>query len=212
MGLYPPEFVRELKQGGIRWFANVSTLAEARAAEEAGADVIVAQGMEAGGHRGCFDAAAAEVSQVGLFALLPAIVDAVKVPVVATGGIAEEQQWRSHHTEGSDAPGINSSTLSAGTQQHAMTFITGEPTGDQQSWVSAGPGPLLDHGIPATFAAGIHLDLGKDFTGGTGEIKPDRHGGSGSPALSDPKLAAGPTPNADDGQQHTAQGVFKPHA
>ena len=89
MGLYPPEFVRELKQRGIRWFANVSTLAEARAAEEAGADVIVAQGMEGGGHRGCFDAAAAEVSQVGLFALLPAIVDAVKVPVVATGGIAD---------------------------------------------------------------------------------------------------------------------------
>jgi len=89
MGLYPPEFVQQLKQRGIRWFANVSTVAEARAAEQAGADVIVAQGMEAGGHRGCFDAAAAEVKQVGLFALLPAIVDAVKVPVVATGGIAD---------------------------------------------------------------------------------------------------------------------------
>ncbi len=89
MGLYPPEFVQQLKQRGMRWFANVSTVAEARAAEQAGADVIVAQGMEAGGHRGCFDAAAAEVKQVGLFALLPAIVDAVKVPVVATGGIAD---------------------------------------------------------------------------------------------------------------------------
>jgi len=62
---------------------------EARAAEAAGADVIVAQGMEAGGHRGSFDAAAAERSQVGLFSLVPAVVDAVSAPVVATGGIAD---------------------------------------------------------------------------------------------------------------------------
>jgi nitronate monooxygenase len=89
MGLYPPDFVAELKARGIIWFANISTVAEARAAEAAGADVIVAQGMEAGGHRGCFDAAAAERQLVGLFALLPAVVDAVRRPVVATGGIAD---------------------------------------------------------------------------------------------------------------------------
>jgi nitronate monooxygenase len=89
MGLYPPEFVARLKAKGITWIANISTVAEARAAEAAGADVIVAQGSEAGGHRGCFDAAAAERQQVGLFALLPAVVDAVRLPVVATGGIAD---------------------------------------------------------------------------------------------------------------------------
>ena len=89
MGLYPPEFVARLKARNITWFANVSTVAEAKAAEAAGADVIVAQGMEAGGHRGCFDAARAEREMVGLFALLPAVVDAVRVPVVATGGIAD---------------------------------------------------------------------------------------------------------------------------
>jgi nitronate monooxygenase len=89
MGLYPPAFVARLKARGIFWFANVSTVAEARAAEAAGADAIVAQGMEAGGHRGCFDAALAERQQIGLFALLPAVVDAVRVPVVGTGGIAD---------------------------------------------------------------------------------------------------------------------------
>lgn len=89
MGLYPREFVAKLKQRGISWFAHVSTVREARAAEAAGADVIVAQGAEAGGHRGCFDAALAERELVGLFALLPAVVDAVRVPVVATGGIAD---------------------------------------------------------------------------------------------------------------------------
>jgi len=89
MGLYPPDFVARLKQAGIRWFANVSTIAEARAAEAAGADAIVAQGAEAGGHRGCFVADDAERRAVGLFSLLPAVVDAVKLPVVATGGIAD---------------------------------------------------------------------------------------------------------------------------
>ncbi|MGD0635201.1 MAG: nitronate monooxygenase [Beijerinckiaceae bacterium] len=89
MGLFPAHFVERLKSNGIAWFANVSTVAEARAAEAAGADAVVAQGMEAGGHRGCFDQAAAERQMVGLFALLPAIVDAVRIPVVATGGIAD---------------------------------------------------------------------------------------------------------------------------
>lgn len=89
MGLYPPEFVARLKARGIAWFAVATTVAEARAAESAGADVIVAQGMEAGGHRGAFEAGRAERELVGLFSLLPAVADAVTVPVVATGGIAD---------------------------------------------------------------------------------------------------------------------------
>lgn len=89
MGLFPPAFVHRCQAQGVAWFATVSTVAEARAAEAAGADVIVAQGMEAGGHRGCFDAALAEHQQIGLFALLPAVVDAVRLPVVATGAIAD---------------------------------------------------------------------------------------------------------------------------
>ena len=89
MGLYPPAFVSRLKAHGIRWFATVTTVAEAISAEAAGADAIVAQGMEAGGHRGAFDAAQAEAGMVGLFSLLPSVVDAVKVPVIATGGIAD---------------------------------------------------------------------------------------------------------------------------
>jgi nitronate monooxygenase len=89
MGLYPPEFVHRMKARGIQWFATVTTVTEARAAAAAGADAIVAQGMEAGGHRGAFAAADAETKAVGLFALLPAVVDAVSLPVIATGGIAD---------------------------------------------------------------------------------------------------------------------------
>jgi nitronate monooxygenase len=89
MGLYPEAFVAQMKARAIVWFAAVSTVAEAKAAEARGADVIVAQGAEAGGHRAAFDATVAERGMVGLFSLLPAVVDAVRVPVVATGGIAD---------------------------------------------------------------------------------------------------------------------------
>jgi nitronate monooxygenase len=89
MGLFPPEFISEMKARGILWLATATTVPEARAAEEAGADAIVAQGLEAGGHRGAFDAAKAETEGIGLMALLPQICDAVSVPVIAAGGIAD---------------------------------------------------------------------------------------------------------------------------
>lgn len=89
MGLYPPAFIRELKRHDIPWLATATTVAEARAAAAAGADAILAQGMEAGGHRGAFDAFRAEAEMVGLFALLPAVADAVSLPVIAAGGIAD---------------------------------------------------------------------------------------------------------------------------
>ncbi len=89
MGIYPPDFISEMKFRGVKWFANITTVAEARTAAAAGADVLVAQGAEAGGHRGAFDPQLAERAAVGLFSLLPAVLDAVDLPVVATGGIAD---------------------------------------------------------------------------------------------------------------------------
>ena len=89
MGLFPEEMAARARAKGIPWFAVVSTVREARAAEAAGAAVVVAQGMEAGGHRAAFRARDAQGELVGLMSLLPAVVDAVGVPVVATGGISD---------------------------------------------------------------------------------------------------------------------------
>ena len=111
MGLYPEEFVARLKRAGIAWFAVVSTVAEGKAAELAGADVIVAQGMEAGGHRACFEAGEAERRMVGLAALVPALVDAVKLPVVATGGIADARGIAAALMLGASAAQIGSALL-----------------------------------------------------------------------------------------------------
>jgi nitronate monooxygenase len=111
MGVYPPAMVERMKSRGISWFANATTVAEARTAAAAGADVIVAQGMEAGGHRGAFDARRAQSDLVGLFALVPAIADAVEVPVVASGGIADARGIAAALTLGASAVQIGTGFL-----------------------------------------------------------------------------------------------------
>ena len=80
--------VRQMKDRGIKLVGTATTVAEARALEQAGADAIVAQGSEAGAHRGTF-IAALEDSLVGTIALVPQMVDAVSVPVIASGGIMD---------------------------------------------------------------------------------------------------------------------------
>ena len=76
----PTPYVAAAHAAGVKVFAQVQTLADAIRAAQAGVDVIIAQGGEAGGHAG----------SIGTFALLPAVVDAVApIPVVAAGGIAD---------------------------------------------------------------------------------------------------------------------------
>jgi nitronate monooxygenase len=111
MGLFPANYVSRAKSKGIAWFAIVSTVSEAKQAETAGADVIVVQGAEAGGHRAAFNAEYAERDMVGLFSLIPAVVDAVSVPVVATGGIADSRTIAAALTLGASAVQIGTGFL-----------------------------------------------------------------------------------------------------
>ncbi|MCW2990674.1 MAG: nitronate monooxygenase, partial [Solirubrobacterales bacterium] len=76
------------RAAGVPLLAMVTTVDEARRSVAAGADVVIAQGAEAGGHRGTFDSGA-DPPLVGTMALVPRVVDAVDVPVLAAGGIMD---------------------------------------------------------------------------------------------------------------------------
>jgi len=87
-GELPPAEVRALQAAGTRVIGTATTAEEARRLEATGVDAVVAQGSEAGGHRGTF-AGPPERALVGTMALVPQIVDAVRIPVVAAGGIMD---------------------------------------------------------------------------------------------------------------------------
>jgi nitronate monooxygenase len=87
-GLLPHEAVEAIKAKGLLLFGTATTVDEAVALEKSGVDAVVAQGSEAGGHRGTFSGDFT-AGMIGTISLVPQVVDAVRVPVIASGGIMD---------------------------------------------------------------------------------------------------------------------------
>jgi nitronate monooxygenase len=87
-GLPAPELLARVKRWGAKILSSATTVEEARWLEQHGVDAIIAQGLEAGGHRGHFLSHDLNL-QMGTFALVPQVIRAVNVPVIAAGGIAD---------------------------------------------------------------------------------------------------------------------------
>lgn len=114
---------------------TATTVAEAVALEEAGVDVVVAQGFEAGGHRGTF-LDSVERSLVGTLALVPQVVDAVGVPVVAAGGIADGRGVAAALALGADGVQLGTAFLActeSGASDEHRAGLAGETT-ISRSW------------------------------------------------------------------------------
>lgn len=126
-GLPPAYAVTALKSAGAALIGNATSLDEARALESAGFDAIIAQGAEAGGHRGAFlgDIAA---NDMGTMALTPLITDAVKTPVIAAGGIFDGRGVAAAFMLGASGAQIGSaflrSTESAASPAHQQALVS----------------------------------------------------------------------------------------
>nr|WP_084697182.1 nitronate monooxygenase [Glaciibacter superstes] len=119
-GVPSAEVVDRCRRAGILTVGSATTVDEALALDDGGVDAIVATGFEAGGHRPSF-LRHAEESLTGLFALLPQVVDAVSVPVIAAGGIADGRGIAAALTLGADAALLGTAFLA--TEESAASDV-----------------------------------------------------------------------------------------
>jgi nitronate monooxygenase len=120
-GIPSGDLIEQAHRRGIRVVATATTVAEAAALADAGVDAVVATGFEAGGHRVSF-LRPPEESLVGTFSLVPQVVDAVDVPVIAAGGIADRRGVAAAFALGASAVQVGTAFLataeSAANQAH----------------------------------------------------------------------------------------------
>jgi nitronate monooxygenase len=109
-GLPEPALLARVKATGARVLASATTVEEGRWLEAHGADAVIAQGLEAGGHRGLF-LSEDLTTQVGTFALLPQLVRALRLPVIAAGGIADAAGVRAALSLGAVAAQVGTAYL-----------------------------------------------------------------------------------------------------
>lgn len=123
-GLLPPAAVSEAKRRGLLLMGTATTVKEALALQAAGVDAVIIQGSEAGGHRGTF-LSDFDQGMVGTIALVPQVVDAVSIPVIASGGIM-------------DGRGIVAAlALGASAVQMGTAFLTCDESGIPEAYRNA---------------------------------------------------------------------------
>ncbi|MCF2527083.1 NAD(P)H-dependent flavin oxidoreductase [Yinghuangia soli] len=120
MGIPSHDVLAEARRLGITTLGTATTVAEAVALADAGLDAVVASGSDAGGHRGAFLRPVGE-SLVGTFALIPQVADAIAIPVIAAGGIADGRGIAAALTLGAD--GVQIGTGFLGTDESAASPV-----------------------------------------------------------------------------------------
>ena len=174
-GLPDDTLLERVAATGARILSSATTVDEARWLEMRGCDAIIAQGFEAGGHRGMFhtdDVA----TQIGTFSLVPQVVDAVRVPVIAAGGIADGRGIAAAFMLGASAVQIGTAylftpeatiaqphrdALAAGsTRETALTNVfTGRPARSVVNRVMREVGPMAPDAPPFPLAGGALAPL-----------------------------------------------------
>jgi nitronate monooxygenase len=163
-GIPPAEILKECRDQGIVTIGTATTREEAVALQEAGVDAIAASGFESGGHRGSF-LRPAEDSLMGTLSLVPQVVDAVDVPVIAAGGIGDARGF------------IAALALGAEAVQMGTAFLVSEQSGASRLHREALRGRAAGHtgltrGFSGRLARGIHNRLMEELNREGAEILP----------------------------------------
>jgi nitronate monooxygenase len=174
-GILTSEQMQRLKSAGIAVVGTATHVEEAQAWEVLGADAVCVQGLEAGGHRGTFlspsssllSAAASTDSQLqaatGLFALLPQVVDSVKIPVIAAGGVMDGRGIAAALALGASAVQMGTAFLT--TKQSAISAIW------KQSLHAAKPTETcLTRAFSGRYARGLRNEFIADFEATQSEV------------------------------------------
>jgi nitronate monooxygenase len=188
-GLPEGRLLARVRAAGCKVLSSATTVAEARFLEAQGADAIIAQGAEAGGHRGMF--LSGDISaQPGTFALVPQIVDAVRVPVIAAGGIGDARGIVAAFALGASAVQLGTAYLfcpEAGVSPpHARALrearddgtaltnvFTGRPARSLRNRAVSETGPISDDAPAFPMAALAWAPLrAKAEAGGSGDFSP----------------------------------------
>jgi nitronate monooxygenase len=163
-GIPSKQFLDEFRRRGIALFGTATTVDEAIALERAGVDAIVASGFEAGGHRGSF-LLRPEESLIGMMALVPQVVDAVRLPVVAAGGIGDARGVVAAFALGAEGAQMGTAFLaceeSGASPLHRKAILSGQA---KQT--------ALTRGFTGRLARGIRNRLLDEFNHGHSEILP----------------------------------------
>ena len=154
----PPDWaLDECRAKGIITIGTATTVDEALALERAGLDLIVASGFEAGGHRGSF-LRSAEQSLTGTFSLVPQMVDAVRVPVIAAGGIADARGLAA-------AMLLGASGVQIGTAFLACDESNAPPLHKTALRSPAARTTMLTRALSGRLARGIRNELSRSYEG-----------------------------------------------
>ncbi|HET7548931.1 MAG TPA: nitronate monooxygenase [Usitatibacter sp.] len=188
-GLPAPELLARVKGWGSKVIASATTVDEARWLEARGVDAVIAQGAEAGGHRGMF-LSTDLTTQGGTFALVPQVVRAVKVPVIAAGGIADAKGVAAALALGASAvqvgtafllceeattPSIHRAALKSDAARHtALTNVfTGRPARGIVNRIVREVGPISAHAPEFPLATAAIAPLrAKAEARGSGDFSP----------------------------------------
>jgi nitronate monooxygenase len=205
-GLPETRLVDRVRRTGAIIMSTATTVAEARWLAAHGVDAVIAQGIEAGGHRGMFLDSDVD-GQPGLMALLPQVVDAIDLPVIAAGGIADARGTRAALALGAAAVQVGTAFLrspeaatpefhrralaTAGDDSTRITNVfTGRPARGLVNALMGELGPMSPDALPFPYAGSLLAALrALDHANGTGDHSPMWAGQSAALATTDPAAA-----------------------